>query len=479
AINALEASASFHLYHVNRARALRRTLDESPPGSAIACREIGQTWRTLHDFPRAIAWFTRAGALEPRDVDTWETLASCHEQNREPTKARQIADATRMRFGLTAGIERLLVRLDHHDEHLEEARRRGERLLAEPLLPSMRRSLHLELAAVAQRQGDVAATWEHAQAGNRLAQAEFTQQGLLPGVFTASVRHVVDQARTVFANPVPPSDGRLPPTFVVGVPRAGTTLVQQMLQAHPRIETLDETDPGSRVLRRHWAEHSAITPLAYPDQLRQISPEAWVELRDAYWSAVAEDGVEPTLLASDVDPVGTRLVDKLPLSLVRLQYFRQLFPDALVVVCLRDPRDLVWSNVLQDFSANPFAAEATDLARAADLVAATLDLWLAWRDDPPMRTIELRYEDVTADPEASMRRVLDGMGLAWDPAVAAPHLQVARPIRTPSYLDVGKPIHKGAQARWRKVLPYLEPVLEPLAPYVEAFGYEPTPARVS
>ncbi|MEO0605285.1 MAG: tetratricopeptide repeat protein, partial [Myxococcota bacterium] len=169
ALTALEARARFHLDQITAARALLKALDEAPPGSAIACREIGQTWRTMHDFPRAIAWFTRAGALEPRDVDTWETLASCHEQNREPTKARQIADATRMRFGLTAGIERLLVRLDHHDEHLEEARRRGERLLAEPLLPSMRRSLQLELAAVAQRQGDLAATWEHAQAGNRLA----------------------------------------------------------------------------------------------------------------------------------------------------------------------------------------------------------------------------------------------------------------------------------------------------------------------
>ncbi|MEO0602076.1 MAG: sulfotransferase, partial [Myxococcota bacterium] len=186
------------------------------------------------------------------------------------------------------------------------------------------------------------------------------------------------------------------------------------------------------------------------------------------------------LLANDADPLGTRLVDKLPLSLVRLQYFRQLFPDALVVVCLRDPRDLVWSNYLQDFSANPFAAEATDLKRAADLVATTLDLWLAWRDDPPMRTIELRYEDVTTNPEKAMRGVLDGMGLPWDPAVTTPHVQAAtRPIRTPSYHDVGKPVHEGAQARWRKVLPYLEPVLDQLAPYVEAFGYPPTPAQVT
>ncbi len=480
ALVALEARARFHLDQLTTARALLATLDREPPASVVACREIAQTWRTMRDFPQAIAWFNRAGALDPSHVETWEALASCHEQNRDPERARQIAHATAARFGSTTGMERLLVRIEHQEDQLTAARQRGEALLERSLAPSVRRSLHLELATVAQRQGDLVGAFAHARSGNELATIEFGQQGLLPGLFTESVRQIASRAHIAFGTPARPTDGRRAPVFLVGVPRAGTTLVQQMLQGHSRIETLDETDPGSRILRRHWASHPELAPAPYPEQLAQIEPGDWPGLRDAYWAAVAEDGVSAETLASNADANGIRLVDKLPLSIVRLHWFRLLFPDALLLTCVRDPRDLVWSNYLQDSAANPFAAETTDLASTAELVATVLELWLAWREDPPLRTIEVRYEDVTTDPEATMRPVIEAMGLEWEASVTTPHLHSRRrPIRTPSYHDVGKPIHAGAQGRWRKVRSHLEPVLPRLDAVVRRLGYAPTLEPVS
>ncbi|MEN0062657.1 MAG: sulfotransferase [Myxococcota bacterium] len=467
ALTALEARARFFLDQGVEARALLTSLDAAPPSDAGACREIAESWRTMRDLPMAIAWFERTTRLAPDHLETWEALASCHEQARNKDTARKIAQTVLTKLGPSQGMERLLVRLDHQEGHILQARTRAEALLQRPMPLEDRRSLNLELAKLAQRQGDWSTAYDKAIQGNRLAQTEFARQGYHRGALTATVAHLRACA-TAPGPEVPTRDsGHRPPTFVVGVPRSGTTLVQQMLQAHPAIETLDETDPASRVLRRYWAGRPDTPVAPFPEQLHQIETDEWPALRQAYWDAVAEDGVTLTNT--------THLVDKLPLSLVRLPWLRALFPDALVVLCLRDPRDIVWSNFLQDYAPNSFSAETTSLTSTASFVAETLRLWLAWRDEPPLRTLVLRYESTVADPEAAMRRVLDAMDLPFNPAVTRPHELVPRPIRTPSYLDVNQPIHQGASERWRQLLPFLNPVRTVLEPVVTALGYPPTP----
>lgn len=467
ALTALEARARYHLDDRSRARDLLAAIDANPPTDAAACREVAQAWRELHAPDRAVHWYERAVQEDPSCMETWAALASCHEQNRDATRARTLAEALRGRVGPSPRLDRLLVRLDHHDGRLDAALTRADQLFEADLPLPDRRSLHLEVARIAQRTGDRARTIHHAHAGNALARQEFVRQGLVPGEFTAHVRHVRDRVHADLRPAPARTTGPRAPVIVAGFPRSGTTLVQQMLQAHPRIESLDETDPGTRVLRRYWRSRPELTPAPFPEQLDQIPTEAWPALRDAYFVAVAEDGVPRRALEA-----GTVLVDKLPLSLVRLHWLARLFPDATLVVCLRDPRDVVWSNYVQDYAPNPFSIESTSLRGIAELVAATLEGWLAWRADPPLHTVELSYEATTRDPETAMRSVLEAIELPFDEAVLDSHRgSQHRVIRTPSYHDVSQPIHTKAQGRWRDFADELAPVLPVLEPVIEAFGH--------
>ncbi|MFQ5468640.1 MAG: sulfotransferase, partial [Kiloniellaceae bacterium] len=157
---------------------------------------------------------------------------------------------------------------------------------------------------------------------------------------------------------------------------------------------------------------------------------------------------------------------------VDLGLARRLFPDAPVLIALRDPRDACLSCFMQRFQFNDAMANFFALESTAEAYAAVMGLWLQLRDAlaPPWR--EVRYENLVEDFEAEVRGVLDFIGAGWHPEVAAYREKAARQvITTPSYRQVTGAVHGRAAGRWRRYRTELEPILETLAPFVQAFGY--------
>ncbi|MDA0700698.1 MAG: sulfotransferase, partial [bacterium] len=256
------------------------------------------------------------------------------------------------------------------------------------------------------------------------------------------------------------------PVFLVGFPRSGTTLTEQILAAHPRLLTTDE-EPFLPDLTREWP---ALAGVAYPHGLASLSDDAVAQLRDRYRAALAERfgaGAE-----------GRRVVDKLPLNILHLGLIRRLFPTAPVIVALRDPRDVVLSCFMQQFAPNASMVQFFDLARSARFYAAVMGLWLGWRDGLAPAALESRYEDVVQDVEGAARRLIAHVGEPWTDAVLGYAAAArGRAITTPSYRDVGEPIHGRARGRWRRYEKQLAPVLGILDPYARALGYPPAPGK--
>jgi Sulfotransferase family len=245
---------------------------------------------------------------------------------------------------------------------------------------------------------------------------------------------------------------------MLGFPRSGTTLVQQILQSHPQIHTLDEVDPAMGALRDHFAG----TPARYPECLELLSDADWQELRGTYFRTVDALGL----------PAHEVLVDKLPLNLVRVDYLARLFPGARLLVSVRDPRDVVLSNYFQDFVPNPAMLQFTDLQASARTYAAAMRLWLDRRTTLRLPWREQRYEALTVDLEGEAHAMLAFLGVEWDPAVLAHHARAGdQRISTPSRYDVSRPVYGEAVGRWRDFERHLAPILPTLAPFVNAFGY--------
>ena len=161
-----------------------------------------------------------------------------------------------------------------------------------------------------------------------------------------------------------PGDDRPAPVFFVGFPRSGTTLMEAMLRAHPGLATTGERSPLHEARRRLIERYGRA---AYPECVGDMTEADVAEARGRFWSyAETAVGAAPS----------QRLVDKLPLNIVELGVAARLFPDAPVVMALRDPRDTVLSCFMQEFELNDAMAHFATVDGAARLYAAVMGLWL-------------------------------------------------------------------------------------------------------
>jgi tetratricopeptide (TPR) repeat protein len=247
------------------------------------------------------------------------------------------------------------------------------------------------------------------------------------------------------------------PVFLVGFPRSGTTLLEQILAAHPAISTSDEKPLLDPIL-----DAAGDTPESLDAFLADL-PETAAALRAAYWENAQATG------AAD----GQLFVDKLPLNLVWLGLIGRVFPNARIILALRDPRDAVFSAWQRVFQANTAMLRMLTLPDTADYYDAAMRAGMAGQAAcPDLDITEVRYEDVVENTEAEARRVIAALGLDWDDKVLHYRESLAPGISTPSASQVAQPIYRSAIGKWRHYANHLEPVMERLAPWVEKWGYD-------
>jgi tetratricopeptide (TPR) repeat protein len=259
--------------------------------------------------------------------------------------------------------------------------------------------------------------------------------------------------------PSPASFEQPAPVFLVGFPRSGTTLLDQILSSHSGIVCLEEKEILASVCADLVSEAGLSEWPAHPDTLIH-------ERRRLYWQ-----GASAALAA----PLGAALlIDKLPLNLVLLPAMARIFPGAKVIVALRDPRDAVLSAFQQRFGMNVAMAQMLELDSAARYYDAAMTLLERCREKLPLHFHQVRYEDVVEDLEGQARGLASFLGLAFEPAMLEFSATARRrDIATPSARQVIQPLYTRSVGRWRAYAPHLATVLPVLAPWAERFGYPP------
>ena len=236
-------------------------------------------------------------------------------------------------------------------------------------------------------------------------------------------------------------------------------MTEQIVAAHPALHSLDERP----FLEQVSIAASELTGLPYPECIDSLAAEQLQQLRDLYWQQVATE----TGLQRD-QPI----LDKMPLNIVHVGLISRLFPNARLLIALRDPRDCCLSAFMQDFVPNEAMVQFSSLERTTSLYAQVMQIWLDSRHKLKNPWFESRYEDVVEDLEGSARQILNFLELPWDPTVLNYHQHASRKhISTPSHKDVKKPIFRRALRRWERYQEQFEPYEERLAPFISAFGY--------
>jgi len=250
------------------------------------------------------------------------------------------------------------------------------------------------------------------------------------------------------------------PVFVVAFPRSGTTLLEQMLDAHPALVSMDEQPFLQQAIDR-------ITDLGitYPAALARLTPGQVEDVREHYWS-LARQKVQ---LAP-----GQRLIDKNPLNLLRLPAIRRLFPNARILLAIRHPCDVVLSCFMQHFRSPEFAVLCRDLPTLARGYRRAFDFWYAQLPLLRPTVREVRYEALVADFAGQATGIMDFLGLKLVPAQLEPaaHALARGFISTPSYAQVVEPVHQRAIGRWQPYAPWFGDALAPLQPFCARWGYQ-------
>lgn len=243
------------------------------------------------------------------------------------------------------------------------------------------------------------------------------------------------------------------PVFLVGFPRSGTTLLEQVLSAHSRIVCIEE--------REHLAL-AAQNVAGDPERLASLSDAEIDSIRAEYWKRVS----------AETEIGGRLVVDKLPLNVIFLPLIRRVFPDSRILFALRDPRDVVLSCFQQRFGMNAAMVQFLELNSAAAYYDKVMSLGLVCRERLGLSVFEVRYEDVVADLEKVARGVTAFLGLEFEPAMLSPAEAAAmRNINTPSVRQVIQPIYNRSIGRWKKYEAQLAPVLPLLSDWAARLNY--------
>jgi tetratricopeptide (TPR) repeat protein len=464
-----------------------RRAAELAPDDAAACQQLAHAHGLAEDWEAAIPSSERRVELKPQDADAHNDLGWAYQSAGRPAEAEAAyrralelaSDHLDARLNLGSLHEELGAMVEaeasyreteqrHPQSPLPLARRavlaRGrladtdrDRLrfeLYQPHGPMLRMNLLFALAQVADGRGD------HAEAAASLESANALARDLRKGrgqTYDADKHsRYVDRLLAAFTPDLferlaGAGDDSTRPVFVFGLPRSGTTLVEQVLASHSQVFGAGELPYGRRAMDALPA--AADRPEDMSAALEALTGPALKKLARGY-----QDGIEPLLTprASALAPL--RVVDKMPDNYLYLGLLTLLFPRATFIYVQRDVRDVAVSCWMTHFRSIRWADDQGDLAQR---FAEHRRLMAHWRTVLPRPIHQVSYERLVDDFETEARRLLAACGLEWEPACLRFH-ETARPVRTASVTQVRQPLYRKSVARWKGYEPFLAPLFDRL-----------------
>ncbi len=398
------------------------------------------------DLTAALAHYRRALTLKPDLADAYNNMGNVL---KELGQLQEAQDAYLRAIRLDANIAGVYVNLANSkkfepgDPHLEMMETLAGK--SEGLSKTDRLQLDFALGKAYGDLKDYRRSFTHLLAGNAAKRATITYD-------QASVFDLFDRIEAAFTTDLIAKksglgDPSAMPIFVIGMPRSGTTLVEQIIASHPMVHGAGELQTfNDGILGVRGPDGNT---LRYPDFVAALDASALRQIGARYVAAVRK-----------LAPIDDRVTDKMPSNYYFAGLIHLALPNAKIIHSIRNPVDTCISCFSKLFTAEQ--NHTYDLAELGRYYKRYDQLMAHWRRVlPPQSILDVRYEDVVADLEGQARRIIAYCGLPWDERCLSFH-EINRPVRTASATQVRQPIYKSAIGRWRVYEAQLGPLLHAL-----------------
>jgi tetratricopeptide (TPR) repeat protein len=406
---------------------------------ATACVGLGEHERAIPLYRELLVGAPRAADLHLSVAHSLKTIG----RRDESIEAYRAAAAARPNFGDAYWSLANLKTYRFLDEEI--ARMRAEE--AAPGTPLVDRyHLCFALGKAFEDRGEYAESWRHYERGNALKRSESRYR---PEVIETNTRKQIETCtREFFAARAGGGVQERDPILIVGLPRSGSTLLEQILASHSQVEGTQELSDIQRIVLSLQDREPDLDNPRYPGVLAGMSPQDFLRLGEKY------------LADTRVYRSGKRhFIDKMPNNFRHIGLIHLLLPNARIIDARREPMACCFGNLKQLFAnGQEFTYSTQDIAR---YYRTYLDLMQHWDGVLPGKVLRVWHEDVVDDLEGNVRRILDFCGLEFEPACVEFH-KTERSIRTASSEQVRQPIFREGLEQWKHYEPWLEPLKEAL-----------------
>jgi tetratricopeptide (TPR) repeat protein len=414
------------------------------PSMNEAPRAMGEFFYQIGNGHRAASYLKQALAVSPPgqrhhiEMQLVEVLASLGQTEEAERLLEPLAAIDT--FRVEALVQ--LAGLRKHSIESDVFGRLQKELEGGSASPEKSARLHNAIGRIHENSGDYTKAFEHFRKSKEFLKSEFDFDALKRTVDSVIEDFNPDTLKEFKGY----GDSSRLPVFVVGMPRSGTTLTEQIIAAHPKAAGVGELE---RIGRMRKGLSSGTSTAQMLEAVRAGGPTRVRSMTDSYLG-----------LLKFLAPAAKRVIDKMPQNFLRLGFIALLFPNARIIHCQRDPRDtfisafqnMMLPNHSYSYSPEEFARYYREYSR----------LMAHWNHVLPGRIFNLRYEDLVSNQEAKTRELLEFLHLPWDSRCLRFH-ETAAAVKTFSKLQVRNPMNQNSVGRWRHYEEQIRPLLGVLA----------------
>lgn len=423
---------------------------QSDPGSYQANYALGNILTKTGQYDHALRSYRKAASILPDDEYAIGAQAHVLERRGELEEAfrllKPFIESGSSHVGIVLPFAELSMQLDNNDEAIQLLEQTLSRNALEQQTCT---EIHYKLGKLLDSAGDYDRAFEHYRKANELTSRVVAQT---KGVDTvdAQAQRIAQRIETCgrdFWHSLPRAGNQsVRPVFVVGMPRSGTTLVEQILASHPQVHGAGELQAMEEIARSLCPGNSYQS--SYPGALGRVAEQAMEQAAARHLRQL--EGFSGT---------ASRVVDKCPHNFMHLGLISLLFPRAHIIHIAREPLDTCSSVYFQLFT--PQHAYACDLTHLGQYYGIYRKLMAYWNDVLSMPVLNIQYEQLVAEPERMTRSLVEFCGLDWDDSCLE-FYATKRDVNTPSYGQVRQPIYTKSVCRWKNYQAHLRPLIDAL-----------------